>query len=414
MPHRRFRSPESDLVPAAWRRPPEGSVFPAPDPNLPLTGLPAWRSNGGSGRGHPARALPFSLEAAFPHDGQAVVGVHLAGVFAMNADRESESAGTIGASIHVLTERETAQRYDLVHGQHYNDARATAEAPARICGDGVRILSIGETSIDGVPYRVDLLSFEINAYNPRLLRFKDLGSPASFVLFDILFEVQRAGGCPFRGQAGAVSLSELGQILRLGDRLQFQRALAQLEDGIYRAQDLDEARGQALTFLAVVTAATLEAGGKRELHREQLEAAREFDRIHDAQDLFDAAARRIDHVSAELFPEPEAPTMQLVDRALQYIERNFALDISDADVAKHLKLSNSHFRHVFRQGTGQPFHRYLVSLRLEKARRLLAEQDLPVSKVAQAVGFTNLSHFSRAFTHRFGVNPGQLRKGAAT
>ena len=80
-------------------------------------------------------------------------------------------------------------------------------------------------------------------------------------------------------------------------------------------------------------------------------------------------------------------------------------------MAQQLGLSTSHFRYLFKQATGQPFHKYLVSLRLEKARRMLVEQGLPVSTVAKAVGFSALSHFSRAFAQRFSVSPTSLRRG---
>ena len=67
-----------------------------------------------------------------------------------------------------------------------------------------------------------------------------------------------------------------------------------------------------------------------------------------------------------------------MDRALTLVDRNFAKDLTDAAVAQQLGLSTSHFRFLFKQATGQPFHKYLVSLRLEKARRMLVEQGLPV------------------------------------
>ena len=67
---------------------------------------------------------------------------------------------------------------------------------------------------------------------------------------------------------------------------------------------------------------------------------------------------------------------------------------------------------TFLKGLGaQPFHRYLIALRLEKARELIVTQHLPVSVVAKAVGFSGLAHFSRAFTQRFGANPSEIRKG---
>jgi transcriptional regulator GlxA family with amidase domain len=43
---------------------------------------------------------------------------------------------------------------------------------------------------------------------------------------------------------------------------------------------------------------------------------------------------------------------------------------------------------------------------------MLMEQDMPISQVAAAVGFTGLSHFSRAFTQRFSASPSHFKRVA--
>jgi AraC-like DNA-binding protein len=206
---------------------------------------------------------------------------------------------------------------------------------------------------------------------------------------------------------------ELASIVRVGDRVKFGKATQQLEKAILAAQDLDEARGEALTFLAVLTAATLELGGSRQMHRLQLEAAREMDRASDLEVVLQVAQSRVEELANSVFPQSDGPSSHLVDRALALVERNYAKNLTDATVAAQLGLSTSHFRYLFRLATGQPFHKYLIALRLEKARRMLLDQDLPVSQIAQAVGFTGLSHFSRAFTQRFSVSPTSIRRSSA-
>ena len=161
----------------------------------------------------------------------------------------------------------------------------------------------------------------------------------------------------------------------------------------------------------MVTAAMLESGGDRSLHRATLDAARELDGLRETRaEVAEAVRRRAEAVASARFGEPIGPSAHLVDRALTLVDRNFAKDLTDASVAQQLGLSTSHFRFLFKQATGQPFHKYLVSLRLEKARRMLVEQGLPVSAVAKAVGFSALSHFSRAFAQRFSVSPTSLRR----
>jgi AraC-like DNA-binding protein len=370
----------------------------------------AWMSNGGSSRTHPARSLPFSLELPLQELGGEPVRVEMVGVFARFADSKVEPSGTIGASIQVRRDEEIAFRQDLIQGRHYRDA-SQADRVDQVNGDGSSLATVGTVTVEGAQFGLDRLSIDLPPLSqPNSLVVRDLGSPASFVVLGVWIEVARQAGCPFHSKSGLIPLREVGAIVRVGDRRRFSKALAQLQSGIEATDDLDEARGQALTFLAVVTAGMLESGGSRELHRIQLEAARKLDRLGDNVAIAQEVIAQCERIAEPLFATPDSPSSHLVDRALAIVDRNFARPLSDEVVAEQLGLSTSHFRFLFKQATGSPFHKYLIAVRLEKARQLLLEQGLPVSQVAAAVGFTGLSHFSRAFTHRFSASPTTLRR----
>jgi AraC-like DNA-binding protein len=408
------RKQETHLEPGEFQRLEGGPVLRLREPveRFALSDAPAWQSNGGPTRGHPARSYPFSLEASIPEELGILRRIHLVGVFALFADRSTEAIGTLGASVQLLSDREVVVRLDLVNGRHYLDAH-NLESQQMLLGDGTSLETLGISPIDGQDARVDVLTIDVpDGALANGFRFRDLGSPASFVVFDIYFEYESGAGCPFGSRTGGVSLSEIGAIIRVGDRVRFQKAVSTLEEALLDTSDLDEARGQALTFLAVVTAATLEVGGSRAMHREQLEAARELDRMEDIKSIVECVRARVDAISGFLFSEMSSPSGHLVDRALSIVDRNFAKDITDATLADQLGLSTSHFRFLFRQATGQPFHKYLIALRLEKARRLLLEGEMPVGEVARAVGFSGLSHFSRAFAQRFQISPTNVRRSA--
>jgi AraC-like DNA-binding protein len=334
----------------------------------------------------------------------------LLGVFALFADREAEATGTLGASVQLVSGGEVAFRQDLLNGHHYRNS-SSPEPLHLTFGDGTSVETVGTVTLLKEEVRVDVLTIDVPAdTHAQTLRFKDLGSPASFVLFDVFVETQVAHGCPFHEKGGGIPLSEVGAAVRVGDRVKLLKALDQLENAICLAEDLDEARGQALTFLAMVTSATLEMGGSRAMHRVQLETARELDRLGSVAEIAERTRHRVEEVAANLLREDDGPSSYLVDRALAIVERNYAKDLTDASVAAQLGLSTSHFRFLFRQATGQPFHKYLIALRLEKARRMLVEQEMAVSAVAKAVGFAGLSHFSRAFAQRFSVSPTSVRR----
>ncbi|HMS54569.1 MAG TPA: AraC family transcriptional regulator [Fimbriimonadaceae bacterium] len=396
-----------EVQPGQFKRPTEGPTWNCECPHLPFQNLPGWISRG---RGN--KAGPTHLEIAPATTvGGLLKKVSLLGIFALNCD--SEVFGAPGACLQFLEGETPVRTVELTYGRHYVDAGESTSL-RRSVGDGTGIETMGATEWHGSEARVDLLSIDVEASETiTRLRFCDLGTEASFVVFDVFFHFESTPQCPFRSKGGGVSLGELGSIIRVGDRVRLGSAMDQLERGILRAQDIDEARGEALTFIAIVTAATLEMGASRAMHRVQLDAARRLLGVTTLGDVAREAKSIVGQVTASLNGAGDGPSSYLIDRSLAIVARNFAREISDVDIAAELGLSTSHFRFLFKEATGQPFHKYLVGMRLERAREMLVDHALPVTEVAEAVGFSGLSHFSRAFTQRFGVSPSQIRKVAA-
>lgn len=363
-------------------------------------------------RGSSERGYPFSLDLPVPPGRGPLRSVTIVGVFSRFADHRHESAGTLGASVHLMLGRDIVDHIELVNGTHYNDAANLSPRHGAL-GDGTDATTLGSWNFGAETLRVDALTIPIVTDTaPTSVRFKDLGSPASFVVFDAVFAFEPQSFCPFHTHGGVLPLSEIPAIVRVGDRGRLEVAIETFRRSIDRADDLDEARGLSLTFLAMVTAATLELGGSRAMHRVQLDAARELDQLQDGEAIFAATRRRIIEVADFLTHAPASHAEKAVNRALEIVDRNYGADLSDASVANQLGLSTSHFRFLFKQSTGQPFHKYLIAVRLEKARQMLADSDLPIGMVAKTVGFSGLSHFSRAFSNRFNVAPSEVRRGA--
>jgi len=95
-----------------------------------------------------------------------------------------------------------------------------------------------------------------------------------------------------------------------------------------------------------------------------------------------------------------------VRRALDYMRTRFAADLSLGALAECAALSPFHFARCFRRATGLPPHAYLIQLRLDRARHLLAAGHSPTD-AALAVGFYDQSHLTRHFKRTYGITPGQ-------
>jgi len=98
-----------------------------------------------------------------------------------------------------------------------------------------------------------------------------------------------------------------------------------------------------------------------------------------------------------------------LDRVVQYVHAYLAGPITLDRLAALAALSPYHFARTFKSTTGMPPHRFVTTTRLETAKAALVGSARPVTEVAQAVGFGNVSHFRRMFHREFGLRPAQLR-----
>lgn len=80
------------------------------------------------------------------------------------------------------------------------------------------------------------------------------------------------------------------------------------------------------------------------------------------------------------------------------------------EVVKASGLSKSRFIHLFKDLTGASPWKYILSLKVERAKELLAEEHLSVRDIAETLGFTDQLYFSRLFKKHTGLSPMAFRK----
>ena len=101
---------------------------------------------------------------------------------------------------------------------------------------------------------------------------------------------------------------------------------------------------------------------------------------------------------------------QKIRQAVQYIQENYRSPLNMAVVSNHVSMNYSLFSLLFKQYTGTNFVNYLQNLRLEEAKRLLAETDWRVGEIGRRSGFTDEKHFLKVFKNSTGLSPSEYRK----
>jgi len=100
-------------------------------------------------------------------------------------------------------------------------------------------------------------------------------------------------------------------------------------------------------------------------------------------------------------------------RVLELIDARLDKGVSINELAREAGLSPSYFMRAFRRAVGRPAHQYILTLRLERAYRLLEQSGASLSDIALRTGFSDQAHFTRLFKRQFGVTPGAILRAHA-
>ena len=101
---------------------------------------------------------------------------------------------------------------------------------------------------------------------------------------------------------------------------------------------------------------------------------------------------------------------ELVAIAKQYMDENFDQGITVSDAAAYVFLSQGYFTRAFRDDTGISPMNYLMKKRIEKACKLLQNNEIKVSAISLQSGFSSPQRFNVAFRKQMGMTPMDYRK----
>ncbi len=156
-----------------------------------------------------------------------------------------------------------------------------------------------------------------------------------------------------------------------------------------------------------------------EVYREHLteedeELGQQFSTLHTFESLGEYQNGFMDwllDLNKRLGDRPDdANIRKKIAQAKEFILDHYADDLNMAVVSNHVSMNYSLFSYSFKQYAGQNFVNYLKEIRIEKAKELLAETDMKIVEISQAVGYENEKNFMKIFKAICGVTPGEYRK----
>ena len=152
----------------------------------------------------------------------------------------------------------------------------------------------------------------------------------------------------------------------------------------------------------------LEASIRRAMR--QVEAERKLEELATAKALpepQDAGA-----APAEDAADEDSPAAMVMAQVRRYLEDNYMFDLSLDSVGEILHISPAYLSAQFKKYQKMNFLDCLTELRINAAKKLLADPLRSTAEVASMVGYDDSSYFARAFKKRTGMTPTQYRRQA--
>ena len=108
----------------------------------------------------------------------------------------------------------------------------------------------------------------------------------------------------------------------------------------------------------------------------------------------------------------EKGALYQIGRAIRHMEENASRPFSLSELSAYAKMSESSFRHHFRELTGLAPIEYLIRSRLRRAALMLLYSDRSITEIALDAGFSDSSYFTRQFKTQFHCVPRKFRAAA--
>jgi len=104
------------------------------------------------------------------------------------------------------------------------------------------------------------------------------------------------------------------------------------------------------------------------------------------------------------------PESDQIEKVILYIRSNLDKNITRSEVASHVFINPEYLSRLFKKRTGYMLKDFILHEKMEYAKFLLKTTDLSISIIASKVGYSNFSHFSKAFRRAEDTTPQDYRQ----
>lgn len=106
----------------------------------------------------------------------------------------------------------------------------------------------------------------------------------------------------------------------------------------------------------------------------------------------------------------ERSDMKSVNKIVDYLKRNVQSSITFSDVLRHSNMGSTHLKTVFKEKSGMGVMEYYRGLKIESAKKLIREETLNITEIANKLCYKSIHHFSKQFKDITGMSPSEYAR----
>jgi YesN/AraC family two-component response regulator len=122
----------------------------------------------------------------------------------------------------------------------------------------------------------------------------------------------------------------------------------------------------------------------------------------------------LDSITAKLAPElpsfnEERDDNHIIRQVKDIVKTHLHEEISLRNVAKQVYINHQYLSTLFKNETGMSFSKYIVNLRIEKAKKLLKDTNLKIYEISSLCGYMSTKQFTSVFKQVSGNTPSDYK-----
>lgn len=208
---------------------------------------------------------------------------------------------------------------------------------------------------------------------------------------------------------------QLKTIVRNGKKRPAQQLLELLLVDIIEinSEDIDTVKARVIELVVIISRAAVDGGADLSVILQQNALFYlELHKITKTEEICLWSRGMLETFMNLIDTNKDQKNLQAIQKAAEYIRKNFRNKITIEDIAQEVYLSPCYVSRVFKQGLGCTLMEYLTKVRVDEAKTMLKNHKYNVMQVAEEIGFEDPAYFTRVFKKFEGITPSKYKQYA--